>query len=113
MSEDTALPAGARRGITRRFCKLARAALAALSVSLAVIGAATLAAHAQVTTPPQAGAQDSGGLGHPQIFITPYLWLPCVYATTETPLAICRAEPVPEPPRVLRAPSCPRGKDHL
>jgi hypothetical protein len=87
MSEDTPLPAGARGGITRRLCKLARAALAALAVSLAVIGAATSAAHAQEATLPQAGAQDSGGLGHPQIFITPYLWLPGVYATTATPLA--------------------------
>jgi hypothetical protein len=42
-----------------------------------VIGAAT----------PPAGAQDSGDLGHPQVFITPYLWLGGVYATTQTPLA--------------------------
>lgn len=34
-----------------------------------------------------AGAQDAGGLGHPQIFISPYLWLGGVYATTATPLA--------------------------
>ena len=34
-----------------------------------------------------AGAQDSGGLGHPQIFVTPYLWLSGIYATTQTPLA--------------------------
>jgi hypothetical protein len=34
-----------------------------------------------------AGAQDAGGLGHSQIFITPYLWLGGVYATTATPLA--------------------------
>ena len=71
------MPAGARRGMMRRLRKLARAALASLAVSLAVIGAAT----------PPAGAQDSGGLGHPQIFVTPYLWLAGIYATTATPLA--------------------------
>ena len=65
MSKDTPLPAGARRGMMQRLDKLARAALASLAVSLAVIGAAA----------PPAGAQDSGGLGHPQIFVTPYLWL--------------------------------------
>jgi hypothetical protein len=53
-----------------------RAALTALAVSLSVIGAAT----------PPAVAQDSGGLGHPQFFVTPYLWLAGVYATTQTPL---------------------------
>jgi hypothetical protein len=31
-------------------------------------------------------AQDTGGLGHPQVFVTPYLWLSGVYATTRTPL---------------------------
>ena len=77
MPEDTLSPAGARRGIAPRLRKLARAALASLAVGLAVIGAATA----------QASAQDSGGLGHPQIFITPYLWLGGVYATTATPLA--------------------------
>jgi hypothetical protein len=77
MSEDTPLSAGARRGLTRRLCRLARAALASLAVSLAVIGAAA----------PPAVAQDSSGIGHPQIFVTPYLWLGGVYATTTTPLA--------------------------
>lgn len=32
-------------------------------------------------------AQDAGGLGHPKFFVTPYLWLSGVYATTATPLA--------------------------
>jgi hypothetical protein len=32
-------------------------------------------------------AQDWGSLGHPEIFVTPYLWLGGVYATTATPLA--------------------------
>jgi len=77
VSEDSPSPAGARRGMMRRLRKLARAALGSLAVSLAVIGAAT----------PPAGAQDSGGLGHPQIFVTPYLWLAGIYATTATPLA--------------------------
>ena len=53
-----------------------RAALTALAVSLSVIGAAT----------PLAVAQDSGDLGRPQFFVTPYLWLSGVYATTQTPL---------------------------
>ena len=65
MPEDTPLPAGARRGLTRRLYRLARAALASLAVGLAVIGATT---HPAV-------AASLGGLGHPQIFITPYLWL--------------------------------------
>ena len=85
MSEDTPLPGGACRGITRRLCKLARAPLASLAVSLAVIGAATPPSVAQEAPPPE-GAQDSGGLGHPQFFVTPYLWLAGVYATTQTPL---------------------------
>jgi hypothetical protein len=32
-------------------------------------------------------SQDAAGLGHPQFFVTPYLWLSGVYATTQTPLA--------------------------
>src|ERR1700730_817275 len=31
-------------------------------------------------------AQEATGLGHPQLFVTPYLWLAGVYATTATPL---------------------------
>lgn len=33
-----------------------------------------------------ASAQDTSGLGHPEFFITPYLWLAGVYATTQTGL---------------------------
>ena len=31
-------------------------------------------------------AQNAGSLGRPQFFVTPYLWLAGVYATTATPL---------------------------
>src|SRR5947199_5245096 len=77
MSEDTPTPPDARRGSTRRLCRLAGAALVSFAVSSAVISAST----------PPAVAQDSSGLGHPQILITPYLWLGGVYSTTTTPLA--------------------------
>ena len=77
MSQDTPLPADARRGITRRLRKLARAALVSLAISLAVIGAATRRAAAQEVSAP----------GEYQFFVTPYLWLASVHATTLTPLA--------------------------
>jgi hypothetical protein len=70
-------PAGASQGRPRQSYNLARSALASLAMSII---ASALGGN-------PAGAQDSGGLGHPQIFVTPYLWLPGVYATTETPLA--------------------------
>jgi len=41
---------------------------------------APILAYAQTT-------QEAPGLGHPQFFVTPYLWLAGVYATTQTPLA--------------------------
>jgi hypothetical protein len=33
-----------------------------------------------------ASAQETPSLGHPEFFVTPYLWLAGVYATTQTPL---------------------------
>jgi hypothetical protein len=69
-------PAGASRRIPRQPYNLAKSALASLAMSIIAI--------ALGGNP--AGAQDSGGLGHPQIFVTPYLWLSGVYATTQTPL---------------------------
>lgn len=52
-------------------------ALACLALAITVIGAGTRTSTAQEATGP-------GGM---QIFVTPYLWLAGVYATTETPLA--------------------------
>jgi hypothetical protein len=77
MSEDTRLPMGACRGITRRLCKLARAALASVAFGSAAIGA---------TTAP-ASAQEATGFGQPQVFVTPYIPLFGVYAKTTTGLA--------------------------
>jgi len=51
--------------------------LASLAVSITVIALAGSSA----------SAQDAGGLGQPQFFVTPYLWLAGVYSTTQTPLA--------------------------
>jgi len=56
---------------------IARSALAGLVVTLALIGTGTRPACAQEATGP----------GQPQFFVTPYLWLSGVYATTATPLA--------------------------
>jgi hypothetical protein len=77
MSERVALPAGARREYVRRPCKFGRSALAGLVIALALLAAGTR----------PAGAQDATLPGGMQIFVTPYLWLAGVYATTATPLA--------------------------
>src|SRR6201998_1568086 len=55
----------------------AKSALASLAVTLGVIGPATRDAFAQEVSAP-------GGY---QFFVTPYLWLASVHATTTTPLA--------------------------
>jgi hypothetical protein len=62
---------------TRPISRFARSALACLATTVATIGAGAQPATAQ-------GAASPGGL---QILVTPYLWLPGVYATTQTPLA--------------------------
>src|SRR5271169_5015700 len=77
MSEGIPLPGGACRGITRRPCRLARSALARLAMSIAAI----------VLGGNSVCAQEATSLGQPQFFVTPYLWLAGVYATTATPLA--------------------------
>jgi hypothetical protein len=70
MSEDIA---GAHRGQLR---KLARAALASLALSLALVGADA----------PPAWAQDAANLYGMQFYVTPYLWLSGINATVKTPL---------------------------
>ena len=62
----------------RQSCRLIPSALRGLAVALAAIGAAPHSANAQEA------ATAPGGI---QYFITPYLWLAGVYATTQTPLA--------------------------
>src|SRR5277367_3591458 len=86
------LPAGANRGRPPLLYNLARPALASLAMSMIAIAlggnpAGAQASGAQASGAQASGPQDSGGLGHPQIFVTPYLWLAGVYATTATPLA--------------------------
>lgn len=61
----------------RHTYRCARSALACLALAITVIGAGTRASSAQEATGP----------GGTQIFVTPYLWLSGVYATTQTPLA--------------------------
>ena len=56
---------------------VARSALASLVVGLAVVGAGMR----------PASAQDASAPGEYQYFVTPYLWLASVHATTKTPLA--------------------------
>jgi hypothetical protein len=77
MCEDTPLPAGARRALVRRFCKLARSALAGLAMSIAaiVLGENSLC------------AQDATAPDGMQILATPYLWLGGVHETIQTPIA--------------------------
>ena len=48
-------------------------------LTIAATFCAPILAYAQTT-------QEATGLGHPQFFVTPYLWLAGVYATTQTPL---------------------------
>jgi hypothetical protein len=69
-------PVGASQGRPPQSYNLARSALASLAMSIIPIAMGGNVA----------GAQDSGGLGHPQVFVTPYLWLAGIYATTVTPL---------------------------
>jgi hypothetical protein len=69
--------AGAGRGRLPQSYNFAKSALASLAMAIIAI---TLGEN-------PASAQDSGGLGHPQFFVTPYLWLSGIYATTATPLA--------------------------
>ena len=45
-----------------------------------------IAAFASIAGLHAASAQETTGFGQPQFFITPYLWLAGVYATTQTPL---------------------------
>jgi hypothetical protein len=59
------------------FSKLKVAALASLVAALAAIGA----------WPPSARAQEATGPYGMQFFVTPYLWLAGINATTKTPLA--------------------------
>jgi hypothetical protein len=48
---------------------------------------AAFATIAGIASGPQAiSAQEATGFGQPQFFVTPYLWLAGVYATTQTPL---------------------------
>jgi hypothetical protein len=48
---------------------------------------AVFASIAGIASGPQAAsAQETTGFGQPQFFVTPYLWLAGVYATTQTPL---------------------------
>jgi hypothetical protein len=62
--------------LMRRSCRLALSALSGLAVTLAAIGAGL---H-------PASAQDAATLGGMQVFVTPYLWLSGINATTKTPL---------------------------
>jgi hypothetical protein len=55
-------------------------------MSIIAIAVSGNPAVAQVATPPSV-AQEAPSPGGMQIFVTPYLWLPGVYATTATPLA--------------------------
>jgi hypothetical protein len=66
-------------GIQRRprlFSSFAKLTLASLAVNLGVIGSAAQGAFAQEVSTP-------GGY---EFFVTPYLWLPSIHATTLTPL---------------------------
>src|ERR1700730_19373055 len=60
----------------RQSCSLILSALASLAVTLAAIGAG----------PPSARAQEATGPYGMQFFVTPYLWLAGIDATTKTPL---------------------------
>jgi hypothetical protein len=51
-------------------------AFASLGLALAAIG----------TGPHATCAQDASTASGPQFFVTPYLWLPSIHATTQTPL---------------------------
>src|SRR5215813_14650136 len=68
--------AGMNRRIPRQPSRFARSALAAFVVSVVVIGPGARPASAQDVTTPS---------GY-QFFVTPYLWLASVHATTQTPL---------------------------
>src|SRR5690349_14829220 len=61
---------------TRPISRFARSALAFFAISLASIGAGVQGAFAQQAASPW----------EPQLLVTPYLWLPGVYATINTPL---------------------------